>query len=1010
MENMRRMLPAPSLRMSEGGMFDSLKRAVGMGPPETIQQKFAREDAALKAKMAASAPPAPAPAPPPKAVSGYVGNSALEGRMKAAGLRNGGDLRTGMGGHVPGKGSGDKIPAKYEPGEFVVSNDMLDAEPELRQHLRGLREEVLAEKGMTVAEADAKALNGLRAVMAYEGPNANPINTQRVNTITPEAAATNRLRIASERAKDTRIAQEARAAGGQAAKLNRITTSPGAAAPSGNSIEFKLPPEPLQATTSHGAAPAPAPAKVTPPSPSVGLRQAGDTRPLHERFASMKKGKELLSASEAAAQVSPPAKPVIPPAKPVIPPGYTPPPINKATGVYKANEKLIQRGAAAGQAGPKTPPVGVGAPTAGAQAGGAGASSAGRTGVFSAVREGLSHQPGPISKSTYLAGKVLSNPLLGFASKAAGAAGVLQNFNDYKLNDPDVDSSAGGTWNALKGDIAAGDITYPGTRKSLGKGAIEAGMDLGSFVANTADLFVPGTGPSQTYNRILRDHFGDQLIDNSGPSPESVAPTPGSDTSPSTTQTRLTPNQTAATAQRIGLRLNDQQRLPMQQDPRLLNADTSRPELGRSRDFSNELNGARGPLPADLREGVVHKTVDAQGRVTYSGRNVGQRADGSTQMVDGMGRDLQMKGSLEVAAPGSFNVTPDGKGYAFTPVSSDPKERAAQLEAGKASLRNPDGSRWSSQDNAIMAANLRDGVDPYRGTSRGQQGGGEAASVPAMSPLRARLEELSRQPGKMYINQAKMLTQLRNDDMGHAASMAQIGEQAKTLRRGQDMDSARSQMETESRERVARAPAELAAQQRQMRAQVFKMAGGDPRKAAQIMMQNGMDPEDALKIVDTLQTQSKASDEAATKDLEAGAVTKNKDGIGVIDQGKLAVGRNVAQNMAPGFFDMDAQQRAAALPDVQAGMNIVNGANSLRENSWAKRSGLDKTTERTTLPDLTGASVGDVGFWDGAWRPNVGRGDVRITTRDGQVLYVPKEEVGENEKALLKKYGAKKEN
>lgn len=34
------------------------------------------------------------------------------------------------------------------------------------------------------------------------------------------------------------------------------------------------------------------------------------------------------------------------------------------------------------------------------------------------------------------------------------------------------------------------------------------------------------------------------------------------------------------------------------------------------------------------------------------------------------------------------------------------------------SLANPDGSQWSAGDNAIMAANIRDGIDKYRGTSR----------------------------------------------------------------------------------------------------------------------------------------------------------------------------------------------------------------------------------------------------------------------------------------------------
>ena len=38
-----------------------------------------------------------------------------------------------------------------------------------------------------------------------------------------------------------------------------------------------------------------------------------------------------------------------------------------------------------------------------------------------------------------------------------------------------------------------------------------------------------------------------------------------------------------------------------------------------------------------------------------------------------------------------------------------------------ANMTNMDGSTWSTNDNAIMAANIRDGVDPYRGTSKGRE-------------------------------------------------------------------------------------------------------------------------------------------------------------------------------------------------------------------------------------------------------------------------------------------------
>ena len=48
------------------------------------------------------------------------------------------------------------------------------------------------------------------------------------------------------------------------------------------------------------------------------------------------------------------------------------------------------------------------------------------------------------------------------------------------------------------------------------------------------------------------------------------------------------------------------------------------------------------------------------------------------------------------------------------------------------SLANPDGSQWSAGDNAIMAANIRDGIDPTRGTSRGTPGGASIIGSPAI--------------------------------------------------------------------------------------------------------------------------------------------------------------------------------------------------------------------------------------------------------------------------------------
>ena len=118
-------------------------------------------------------------------------------------------LRFQDGGVVPGSGRGDKIPAKYEPGEFVVSNDMIDDNPGLREQLSSLRAETLAARGKTVEEADAKAMTprGLRAVGGFDpngewmGDNRPVQPTTGRNTVDPAE----RLRAMNQAAKQARL-------------------------------------------------------------------------------------------------------------------------------------------------------------------------------------------------------------------------------------------------------------------------------------------------------------------------------------------------------------------------------------------------------------------------------------------------------------------------------------------------------------------------------------------------------------------------------------------------------------------------------------------------------------------------------------------------------------------------------------------------------------------------------------------------------------------------------------
>ena len=129
---------------ADGGLVDILKSAKErlMGPSETMTQKFARQDA----ERAAKTPPVPATPPPTFPASGvgdYVGNPALEKRMKAAGMANGGmvddptrptgqsyptvnpptQLKSGGKVKGPGTGTSDSIPAMLSHGEFVMPAD-----------------------------------------------------------------------------------------------------------------------------------------------------------------------------------------------------------------------------------------------------------------------------------------------------------------------------------------------------------------------------------------------------------------------------------------------------------------------------------------------------------------------------------------------------------------------------------------------------------------------------------------------------------------------------------------------------------------------------------------------------------------------------------------------------------------------------------------------------------------------------------------------------------------------
>lgn len=236
----------------------------------------------------------------------------------------------------------------------------------------------------------------------------------------------------------------------------------------------------------------------------------------------------------------------------------------------------------------------------------------------------------------------------GVGTLGAGAE-VVGHLGDYQIDDPAVDSSAAGTMRAVK----EGD--FSGAARSLGKGGLEALMDVGSIAANAADVFVPGDAPvSRAYNKTLRDQFGPQLVDNSGTLPDGgagrgfVNPPMANPNAPGPTATATAPV-TTSPARDAQIPLTAGVPASMGRDTGPLGhsqrADKDAGTLGGS--LTNYLagggngtpfdptNGAGGGgpnrrLPTDLsplQQGQVYKTIDpTTGRTVYSGRDVKEGA------------------------------------------------------------------------------------------------------------------------------------------------------------------------------------------------------------------------------------------------------------------------------------------------------------------------------------------------------------------------------------------------
>jgi hypothetical protein len=388
----------------------------------------------------------------------------------------------------------------------------------------------------------------------------------------------------------------------------------------------------------------------------------------------------------------------------------------------------------------------------------------------------------------------------------------------------------------------------------------------------------------------------------------------------------------------------------------------------RSRDFSAELNKVPAELPADLREGVVHKTIDpVTGRVTYSGRNVAAGADGNTQFVDGTGRNLTPRGSLRTV----HGMPTMGAGGYASDDSVSPEAKQAMIDK---TLTNPDGSRWSPGDNAIMAANMRDGIDPYKGTSRDQSlrgGAGGAGGAMDTERLMAMAQSPVGTPGRKA---AMQMLQQHMQNQG-AMDVARVGQE--TTLRSKEME---MQVAKARRDAVSRAS---------------QMSGNDPAKTAELLSNAGYteDAKHFSEMANQTQTREKGSQELSTN---ARANTRREFQVmdskdpSKVDQAASDQAFDAVRKIFPGIEDANEGVRNKFMPDAKAMHGIFQKAKTQDRVGWdAMKFWEPKRPQLSAMPDLRGIQgkdVEQVGPIGGLFTINAGNGDTLIKRKDGTTL------------------------
>lgn len=540
---------------------------------------------------------------------------------------------------------------------------------------------------------------------------------------------------------------------------------------------------------------------------------------------------------------------------------------------------------------------------------------------------GAATTPGGIG---YGAGRVAA--LAGRVAPLAGAAAAFQgaqHLGDYKIDDPSVDSSAGGTFSALRqGDFA-------GAGRSLSKSALEAGMDLGSAAASAVDLVRPGT--SASYDKMLRDKFGDQLT---GPTPAApAAPTSVAATPPNPNDARLAAGTAATPAA-----------------PQFATAPPPNQVLRNGNNFSGD----------NVKEGFKYTNGGATGGNVSTVPSIGvegyMKQLANIRALDGPGGPPQGGVTDMGGSGGGFGVL-SAASQAARNASMDPNWMANHDTGGSMSGRQ----KLRIQTNSAQAiANQAQMGESQRALLR-ESGEMGRAGLGASTQRRGQDIQAASADAERGVQQ-------RGQDISYAGHMAPL--QLAAMQRGMHRDVYQSV----GGGTAPTADHHLAAANQFDAMGLTEQAKGARDAAAQMQGLKG-----------TQESQGQALKDNASKAFRGLFMKDDKDGNRVVDNDAADNVGAMTERYAPGFSGMDPKQRAPIISHMTSLGQLMN--NGLQEDTKVGLRGLNPLAQPGRRsggepPIITGAKVERIDPLTGLLTKNATGGDDVITTLEGRQIRI----------------------